>query len=45
MKEEWDQSDLRLANYAQNSHQTLLLKMSGKHVRPWTEFVRLGGYI
>jgi hypothetical protein len=25
-EEEWDQSDLWLANYAQKSHQTLLLK-------------------
>jgi hypothetical protein len=25
-KEEWDQSDLRLGNYARNSHQKLLLK-------------------
>jgi hypothetical protein len=28
-EEEWDQSDLRLANYAQNGHQRLLLKKSG----------------
>jgi hypothetical protein len=32
VKEELDQSDLWLANYAQNSHQTLLLKMSGGYV-------------
>ncbi len=39
-KEEWDQLDLRLANYAQNSDQMLLLKMSGRHVRPWTGYVQ-----
>jgi hypothetical protein len=26
-EEEWYQSDLQLANYAQNSHETMLLKM------------------
>jgi hypothetical protein len=40
VKEEWDQSDLRFASYDQNSHQTLLLKLSGGHVRPWTGYVR-----
>jgi hypothetical protein len=35
-EEEWDQSKLRLSNYAQNSHQTLLSKMSGGHVRSCT---------
>jgi hypothetical protein len=38
-EEEWDQSDLRLANYAKNSHQMLLLKKSGGHVWPWTKYV------
>jgi hypothetical protein len=32
VEEECDQSDLRLGKYAQNSHQTLLLKMSDGHV-------------
>jgi hypothetical protein len=41
-EEEWDQSNLRLGNYAQNSHQMLLLKMSSRHVRPWTGYVRSG---
>jgi hypothetical protein len=31
-EEEWDQPDLRLTNYAQNNHQTFLLKMSSGHV-------------
>jgi hypothetical protein len=39
-EEEYDQSDLRLANYAQNSHQTLGEKLSGGHVRCWTGYVR-----
>jgi hypothetical protein len=38
-EEECDQSDLRLANYTENSHQTLLLKMFDGHVRPWTGYV------
>jgi hypothetical protein len=41
-EEEWDQSNLRLGNYAQSSHQMLLLKMSSRHVRPWTGYVRSG---
>jgi hypothetical protein len=40
VKEELDQSDLWLANYAQNSHQALLLKMSGGYVRSRTGYVR-----
>jgi hypothetical protein len=32
-EEEWDQSDLRLVNYTQNSHKMLLLKNSGGLVR------------
>jgi hypothetical protein len=39
-EEEWNQSDLWLANYAQNSHQTLLLKMYSEHVRSWNRYVR-----
>jgi hypothetical protein len=39
-EEEWDQSDLRLGNYPQNSHQTLLLKKSDGQVRPWTRCAR-----
>jgi hypothetical protein len=39
-EEEWDQSNLWLGNYAQNSHQILLLKISGRHVRPWIGYVR-----
>jgi hypothetical protein len=35
-EEEWDQSDLRLASYDQNNHQTLLLKLSGRHACHWT---------
>jgi hypothetical protein len=37
---EWDQLDTRLARYDQNSEQTLLLKLPGGHVRPWTGYVR-----
>jgi hypothetical protein len=44
-EEECDQSDLRLANYAQISHQTLLLKMSDGHVRPCIGFVQFIGFI
>jgi hypothetical protein len=38
-EKEWDQLDTRLARYNQNSEQTLLLKLSGGHVRPWTRYV------
>jgi hypothetical protein len=38
-EEEWDRSDLWLRNYAQNSHQTLLLKMSNRHIWSWTGYV------
>jgi hypothetical protein len=38
-EEECDQSDIRLASYNQNSHQTLLLKWSGGHVEHWTGYV------
>jgi hypothetical protein len=31
-EEEWDRSDLRLANYVKNSHQMLLVKLSDRHV-------------
>jgi hypothetical protein len=34
MEEEWDQSDLRLANYAQNGHQRLPLKKYDELVWP-----------
>jgi hypothetical protein len=40
VEKEWNQLETRLAKYGQNSHQTLLLKMSSGHVRPWTEYVR-----
>jgi hypothetical protein len=33
IKEQWDQSDIQLANYAQNDHQVLLLEKSGGIVR------------
>jgi hypothetical protein len=36
----WDQLDIRLTRYDQNSEQILLLKLSGGHVRPWTGYVR-----
>jgi hypothetical protein len=39
-EKEWDQLDTRIARYDQNSEQTLLLKLSGGHVRPWTGYVR-----
>jgi hypothetical protein len=39
-EKEWDQLDTRLARYDQNSEQTLLLKLTGGHVRPWTGHVR-----
>jgi hypothetical protein len=38
---EWDQLDTQLPRYNQNSEQTLLLKLPGGHVRPWTGYVRL----
>jgi hypothetical protein len=34
VEKECDQLDTRLARYDQNSEQTLLLKLSGRHVRP-----------
>jgi hypothetical protein len=34
-EKEWDQLDTRLARYGQNSKQTLLLKLPGRHVRFW----------
>jgi hypothetical protein len=39
-EKEWDQLDTRLARYDQNNDQTLLLKLSDRHVRPWTGYVR-----
>jgi hypothetical protein len=39
VEKEWDQLDTRLARYDQNSEQTLLLKLPGGHVRPWTGYV------
>jgi hypothetical protein len=39
-EKEWDQLDIRLARYDQNSEQTLLLKLLGGHVRPWTGYVQ-----
>jgi hypothetical protein len=39
-EEEWNQSNLWLANYAQNSNQTLLLKMYSEHVWHWNRYVR-----
>jgi hypothetical protein len=38
-EKEWDQLDTRLVRYDQNSEQTLLLKLPGGHVRPWTGYV------
>jgi hypothetical protein len=32
-EKEWDQLDTQLVRYDQNSEQTLLLKLSGGHVR------------
>jgi hypothetical protein len=40
-----DQLDTRLVEYDQNLEQTLLLKLSGGHVRPWTGYVRFRGDI
>jgi hypothetical protein len=39
-EKERDQLDTRLARYDQNSEQTLLLKLPGGHIRPWTRYVR-----
>jgi hypothetical protein len=39
-EKECDQLDTGLARYDQNSEQTLLLKLPGGHVRPWTRYVR-----
>jgi hypothetical protein len=36
----FDQSDLQLASYDKKSHQIVLLKLSGGHVRPWIGYVR-----
>jgi hypothetical protein len=33
-EKEWDQLDIRLARYVQNSEQTMLLKLPDGHVRP-----------
>jgi hypothetical protein len=38
-EKEWDQLDNRLVRYNQNSEQTLLLKLPGRHVRSWTEYI------
>jgi hypothetical protein len=38
-EKEWDQLFTQLARYDQNSEQTLLLKLPGGHVRPWTGYV------
>jgi hypothetical protein len=40
VEKECDQLDTRLARYDQNSEQTLLLKLTDGHVRPWTGYVR-----
>jgi hypothetical protein len=40
-EKEWDQLDIRLAKYDQNSEQTLSLKLPSGHVRPWTGYVRV----
>jgi hypothetical protein len=40
VEKEWDQLDTWLARYNQNSEQTLLLKLPGGHVRPWTGYVQ-----
>jgi hypothetical protein len=40
-EKEWDQLDIQLVRYDQNSEQTLLLKLPGGHARPWTGYVRL----
>jgi hypothetical protein len=37
-EKEWDQLDTQLARYDQYSEQTLLLKLLGGHVRPWTGY-------
>jgi hypothetical protein len=37
-EKEWDQLNIQLARYDQNSEQMLLLKLSGGHVCPWTEY-------
>jgi hypothetical protein len=37
---ELDQLDTRLVRYGQNCYQTLLLKMSNGHIRPWTGYDR-----
>jgi hypothetical protein len=39
-KKEWDQLNTRLERCDQNSEQTLLLKLPGRHIRPWTGYVR-----
>jgi hypothetical protein len=45
VEEEWDQLDLWLTGYAENSYQPLLLKMSGRDVHPWTGMSRIAGYV
>jgi hypothetical protein len=39
-EKEWDHLDTRLVRYDQNSEQTLPLKLSGEHVRPWTGYAQ-----
>jgi hypothetical protein len=39
-EKEYDQLDTQLVRYDQNSEQTLLLKLPGGHVWPWTGYVR-----
>jgi hypothetical protein len=39
IEKEWNQLDTQLVRYDQNSEQTLLLKLPGGHVRPWTGYV------
>jgi hypothetical protein len=39
-EKEWDQLDTQLARHDLNSEQTLLLKLPGGHVRPWTGYVQ-----
>jgi hypothetical protein len=39
-EKEWDQLNTWIAKFGQNSHQTLQLKISSGHVRPWTGYAR-----
>jgi hypothetical protein len=45
VEKEWDKLDTRLAKYDQNSEQTLLLKLPGGHVRPWTGYIQYSSWI